>query len=275
MNEIQRAAQAIAQADALLIGASNGLSIAEGYHVFANNEMFRRQFGDFGQKYGIRNVIEGCFFRYPTEWERTEFLQRLVQCWVKEYRPSQVMKDLLATVGGSVFGRFGFSDVICALLALDAEVELAEAGRIPLAQFVDMPYELDILTHVIVRKHDYRVSYQCLRKAATDFATINACAAYWDGAWHVAVGSRPAKARLLTGDALGVASAEPTADELAHAIEAVRGLKYSSNLWGSERYRRHLAGVLAARAIVDAAPYTSPEAADAARAVCAGEEAIA
>ncbi|MDM8245243.1 FAD binding domain-containing protein [Collinsella tanakaei] len=181
----------------------------------------------------------------------------------------------LATVGGSVFGRFGFSDVICALLALDAEVELAEAGRIPLAQFVDMPYELDILTHVIVRKHDYRASYQCLRKAATDFATINACAAYWDGAWHVAVGSRPAKARLLTGDALGVASAEPTADELAHAIEAVRGLKYSSNLWGSERYRRHLAGVLAARAIVDAASYTSPEAADAARAVCAGEEAIA
>ena len=181
----------------------------------------------------------------------------------------------LATVGGSVFGRFGFSDVICALLALDAEVELAEAGRIPLAQFVDMPYELDILTHVIVRKHDYRASCQCLRKAATDFATINACAAYWDGAWHVAVGSRPAKARLLVGDALGVVSAEPTADELARAIEAVRGLKYSSNLWGSERYRRHLAGVLAARAIVDAAPYASPEAADAARAVCAGEEAIA
>ena len=55
MNEIQRAAQAIAQADALLIGASNGLSIAEGYHVFANNEMFRRQFGDFGQKYGIQS----------------------------------------------------------------------------------------------------------------------------------------------------------------------------------------------------------------------------
>ena len=54
MTEIQRAAQAIREADALLIGASNGLSIAEGYHIFANNEMFRRQFGDFQQKYGIR-----------------------------------------------------------------------------------------------------------------------------------------------------------------------------------------------------------------------------
>lgn len=99
MTEIQRAAQAIREADALLIGASNGLSIAEGYHIFANNEMFRRQFGDFQQKYGIRSVIEGCFFHYPCEADRREFLHRLIQYWVTDYRPSQVMKDLLAVVG--------------------------------------------------------------------------------------------------------------------------------------------------------------------------------
>ncbi|ADY36517.1 MAG TPA: hypothetical protein H9785_00195 [Candidatus Bacteroides intestinavium] len=99
MNEIQQAAQAIARADALLIGASNGLSIAEGYHVFANNEMFRRQFGDFQQQYGIQNVIEGCFYRYPKESVRSEFLQRLVQHWVKDYRPSPVMENLLSIVG--------------------------------------------------------------------------------------------------------------------------------------------------------------------------------
>ena len=99
MTEIQRAAQAIRDADALLIGASNGLSIAEGYHIFANNEMFRRQFGDFQQKYGIRSVIEGCFFHYPCEADRREFLHRLIQYWVTDYRPSQVMKDLLAVAG--------------------------------------------------------------------------------------------------------------------------------------------------------------------------------
>ena len=99
MTEIQRAAQAIREADALLIGASNGLSIAEGYHIFANNEMFRRQFGDFQQKYGIRSVIEGCFFHYPCEADRREFLHRLIQYWVTDYHPSQVMKDLLAVVG--------------------------------------------------------------------------------------------------------------------------------------------------------------------------------
>ena len=100
MTEIQRAAQAIKDADALLIGASNGLSIAEGYHIFANNEMFRRQFGDIQQKYGIRSVIEGCFYPYPNEKDRQEFLNRLVQHWVTNYRPSQVMKDLLAELSG-------------------------------------------------------------------------------------------------------------------------------------------------------------------------------
>lgn len=99
MTETQKAVQAIRQADALLIGASNGLSIAEGYHIFAGSEMFRRQFGDFQQKYGIRNVIEGCFFHYPQEEDRQEFMNRLVRHWVKDYRPSQIMKDLLAIVG--------------------------------------------------------------------------------------------------------------------------------------------------------------------------------
>ena len=36
-----------------------------------------------------------------------------------------------ATFGGSVWGRFGFSDILTGLLALECEVELAEAGRIP------------------------------------------------------------------------------------------------------------------------------------------------
>ena len=99
MTPIDKARKAITEADALLLGASNGLSIAEGYNIFANNEMFRRQFGDFQQAFGIRNVIEGCFFKYPEKKDRDEFLRRLTQYWISDYTPSQVMKDLLAVVG--------------------------------------------------------------------------------------------------------------------------------------------------------------------------------
>lgn len=99
MNKTEQAIQAIRKADAILIGASNGLSIAEGYHIFANNDMFNRQFGDFQQKYGVRNVIEGCFFHYPDEADRQIFLERLVQYWVRDYQPTEVMKDLFSLVG--------------------------------------------------------------------------------------------------------------------------------------------------------------------------------
>lgn len=88
----------IAQADAILIGASNGLSIAEGYHIFANNEMFRRQFGDMQQQYGFRNIVEGLYFQYPTAEARLEFHRRLVKFWVEDYQPSQVMHNLMKVI---------------------------------------------------------------------------------------------------------------------------------------------------------------------------------
>lgn len=170
----------------------------------------------------------------------------------------------LATVGGSVYGRFGFSDVICALLALDSEVELVDAGRMPLAAFLAEPPSRDVLTHVVVRKHDYAATYEGVRKAATDFSTLNVCAAHWDGVWHLSVGARPGRAHLLAGDELGCRSAAPTPDELARAMAAARALTFSSNLWGSARYREHLAGVLAGRALVGAARFETEDASRAA-----------
>lgn len=177
----------------------------------------------------------------------------------------------LATVGGSVFGRFGFSDVLTALLALDTEVELVGAGVVSLASFVSMPYERDVLTHVIVRKHDYAASFQVVRRSATDFPVLNVCAARWDG-WHVAVGARPTRARLLEGERLALPESFTDA-ELDAACERLAELPMGGNMRGSERYRRHLARELGRRAIRQAAGLDAP-APDAfepaPRTVCAG-----
>lgn len=96
---IDKAREAIANADALIIGASNGLSIAEGYNIFADNEMFRSQFGDFRDRYGIRSVLQGCFFDYPTADERKRWNERLIKYWITDYQPSDVMKNLRSIVG--------------------------------------------------------------------------------------------------------------------------------------------------------------------------------
>ena len=96
---IEKACHALRQADAILIGASNGLSVAEGYYIFTDNEMFRSQFGSFRQRFGIHSVLDGCFHNYPSESDRHEFLSRLVEYWVIDYRPSQVMDNLRAIIG--------------------------------------------------------------------------------------------------------------------------------------------------------------------------------
>lgn len=98
-NNIDKAREAIANADALIIEASNGLSIAEGYNIFADNEMFRSQFGDFRDRYGIRSVLQGYFFDFPTADERKRWNERLIKYWITDYQPSDVMKNLRSIVG--------------------------------------------------------------------------------------------------------------------------------------------------------------------------------
>ncbi len=102
-HNIETAKSWIDSADALLIGASNGLSISEGYHIFANNEMFQEQFGDYQQRFGIQNVVQGCFYNYPADIDRKEFYRRLVEYWVTDYKPTTVMKDLYAVVSAKPY----------------------------------------------------------------------------------------------------------------------------------------------------------------------------
>lgn len=100
----------------------------------------------------------------------------------------------MATVGGSIWGRFGFSDVLTMLLAMDAAVCLYKAGEMPLRQFASMAYDNDILTHIIIRKKPAAFAYQSVRIAKTDFPVLTCAAAVVDGVACVSVGARPGRA---------------------------------------------------------------------------------
>ncbi len=100
MNETyEKICAVIRQADGVLIGASNGLSIAEGYHIFADDLWFRNNFGDFRNRYGIRNVLQGMFFQYPSEETKWAFFSRLIsrKCYLE--KPGSVMQNLYQLVG--------------------------------------------------------------------------------------------------------------------------------------------------------------------------------
>ena len=99
MPDLKPIAAKIKEADAILIGASNGLSITEGLHLFADNAAFDELFGDFKQKYGLHCILQGMMAGWPSEEEKWAFWARLIHHYCGQYRPTQVMEDLKAIVG--------------------------------------------------------------------------------------------------------------------------------------------------------------------------------
>ena len=148
-----------------------------------------------------------------------------------------------ATVGGSVFGRYGFSDILTCLMMLDTYVELYAGGIIPLKEFAAMKYDRDILVRIIIRKDGRRAAYVTQRRSKTDFPLIACGVAKKDGEFYVSVGARPQRAKLVV-----VAGGDGGSDSYSLlAKAAVEQLDFYDNMRGSGEYRKHLAEVYVRR----------------------------
>lgn len=154
----------------------------------------------------------------------------------------------LATVGGSIYSRFGFSDVLTMFLALNASVELYKGGIVPLSEYAQRPYDRDILVRVIVPKEQAAFCYQSVRNSQTDFPVLTCAAAKTAGGFRFAIGARPGKAVLYTLQPNAAETPELTAARFAAEVRA--NIRTESNMRGSAEYRNHLAGVLVKRAVL-------------------------
>lgn len=156
----------------------------------------------------------------------------------------------LATVGGSVFGRFGFSDVLTLLLALEARVVLYRGGEQSLADFAAAPRQRDILTHVIIPKGERRVVYLSQRNTATDFPVLTCALSRREGRTLCAVGARPGRAEPFEdGQGLLAGGITPEGAQ-AFAREAAGRFRFGSNLRGSAQYRQEICQVLVRRGLL-------------------------
>lgn len=99
MVDYKQIAKVIEEADAILIGASNGLSISEGLNLFADDKAFEELFGDLKQNYGIRCLLHGMSARWPTEEQKWGFWSRLIKHYCLDYKPTPVMRNLRHIVG--------------------------------------------------------------------------------------------------------------------------------------------------------------------------------
>ena len=155
----------------------------------------------------------------------------------------------LATVGGSIYGRYGFSDVLTMFLAMDSYVELYKGGIIPLREYAKMPYDRDILVRLIVKKEAASFDYQSVRNTQTDFPVLTCAAAKTEAGYRFAIGARPGKAVLfeLSNEDMKDKNVENIAEYAAKCVK--EQIATGSNTRGSAEYRNHLAGVLVRRAV--------------------------
>lgn len=160
----------------------------------------------------------------------------------------------LVTAGGTIAGKYGFSDLVTVLLALNASLGFYGGESVSVADFLAAPRGKPFFLEKITAGKGARAAFQSLRLTKNDFAVLNVCAAYAEGAWRVAVGARPAAARQsrAAAEALGREGhpSEATAGRAGEA--AAEELSFGEDVRGSAAYRRAICPVLVKRAIMEA-----------------------
>lgn len=131
-----------------------------------------------------------------------------------------------ATIGGSVYGRYSFSDILTAFLPLKCIVKTAKYGEIPLEQFRDLPYEKDVLEFIKIPKVKVNCAYTSFRNQSTDFPVLAVCVAKHGDKTHISVGARPEKASLV------------------YSKDEALNLRFRDNYRASAEYRKELTKVL-------------------------------
>ena len=171
----------------------------------------------------------------------------------------------VATVGGSIWGRFGFSDVMTIFRALGAKVQLHKAGIMDLDEFAALPRTTrDVLVSVIVPKNAKRVVYLSQRNQSTDFPVLTCAVANRSGRYVAVIGASPYMAEPVwdedgildcladaktDGNAALTDNSETNAKIDKFAQYVAEHIRFGSNIRAGAEYREIICRVLTRRAV--------------------------
>ena len=145
----------------------------------------------------------------------------------------------LATIGGSICGKYGFSEIITALSVLKCTLIFHKNGSIALEDFIEnSQIKNDILTKIIISKKCGKSSYQMLRNADSDFPILTVAVSKNDNL-KISIGSRPAVAKPIF--------TKNKPENISEFIE--QNFTFGNDLRASASYRKDIASVLLKRAL--------------------------
>lgn len=158
----------------------------------------------------------------------------------------------VVTVGGSVFSKYGFSDLIVALLCLDTEVETFKCGRISLDEFLNKNYGKDILTKIYINKNNKNAVYKSMRNAKSDYPILNVSVSKLENEFKICIGARPQRAKVAIEASQFLSRNQLNDENIEKAINLIKNdIKFGTNMRASKEYREQISKVLVKRAIME------------------------
>ncbi len=158
----------------------------------------------------------------------------------------------IATIGGTVAGRFGFSNILTPLLVLDTDLIFYHKGQIPLHDYLKSDKkDKDILINLLIHKKAGKAYFETMKKSKTDFPTLNVAISQTDRRIKIAVGARPSKAKLADSAMIYLERQSFMTETVIRkaANIASQEMNFGSNRTGSKTYRTELCKVLVQRGL--------------------------
>ncbi len=150
----------------------------------------------------------------------------------------------MATIGGTIAGRYGFSDIITSLLAMDARVVFYQKGEMQLETFLKTRGKLDdLLISVKIPRREGRGFFKKVATTQLDFAQLNLAITKSNEATYIVIGSRPGIAQNASKAARFVVEQKHLDDSVIKVATdiALNEVTLSSNNKASSSYRERLA----------------------------------
>jgi CO/xanthine dehydrogenase FAD-binding subunit len=155
----------------------------------------------------------------------------------------------IVTIGGTVCGKYGFSDLLTPLLALNAKLRFYKTGVISLEDFLQSKdRQKDILVEVLIPIEQQKGYFEAYKKTSLDFSLVNVAIACNEEV-VIAIGARPAVASCfrIRKDSdvfrhMSEVLSQGHSIELNEIIEGiVQDFNFGTNPRASKEYRFELA----------------------------------
>ena len=159
----------------------------------------------------------------------------------------------IATIGGSIAAKLGFSEIITVLITLDASIKMYNEEPVKIYDYITgKSSKHGLIEKIIVPIKELKFAYQTVRNTSTDIPEIILSVAKYDDDIKIAVGARPAAARFAQKTMDFLMANEASKENYEKASEIMEEeLAFGSDLRATAEYRKTVSKSLLVKMLLE------------------------